>query len=219
MVPTALRSGFARARRTSRSGERERGIAILSVITVLVALLLIAVPFVISMKLARERTESNVARAQARFEAELVSRAVWSFLHQTHPQQEQQRYAAGQRGVEADDRVDSLAEITPGIEYKDVIAREMQAGGVPGANPSDARGSIWSWTVTDVNALVNPNGASPYLLGNLLGSATLAQELDPAATSIMVENVGPSWAPGGSPFRRDGGFLRVGGETVRYTAF
>src|SRR5689334_18709702 len=90
-----------------RGAGRERGIAILSVITVLVALLIIAIPFVIAMKLARERTEVGAARNRARFEAELIARAVASYVHKTHPQYEQQRKATNRGGVDADDTVDA----------------------------------------------------------------------------------------------------------------
>ena len=71
------------------------------------------IPFVISMSLGRKRTESNAARSQARFEAELVCNAVVSFLHATHPAMEQQKRAAGQTGLPADEtarRGDFFAE-------------------------------------------------------------------------------------------------------------
>jgi hypothetical protein len=214
----AMRSTFDRPPR--RPSRRERGIAILSVITVLVALLIIAIPFVISMKLGRDRTQSNAYRNRARFEAEEITRAIASYAHRTHPAFEQQRKMSGGTGEDADDTYDSSHEFTPTAEYRDVIAREFARDASGGtASVADPRGSIWSWRITDCNGLVNPNGASPYLLGNLLGSAVLSSDLDPGATNIRVENVQPLNAPGGSPFKRDGGYIRIGAETIRYKTF
>ena len=192
-----------------------RGIAILSVITVLVTLLMIAIPFVISMKLGRDRTQSSAARNRAAFEAELVARAVASFLHKTHPGVEQTARQGGTGGVFADDTVDSLAEIVPPPSYRKTLGDLIAAGG----GVSDARGSIWSWDVRDANALVNPNGAKADLIANLLGAATLAEDVDPGASSIAVQDVMPLPAMGLTPFREDGGYVRIGAEVIQYTSF
>jgi hypothetical protein len=207
------------ATRVPFRGAGRRGIAILSVVTVLVALLVIAIPFVISMKLGRERTESSAARSRATFEAGLVCRAVVSYVAGTHPHYEQTRRAQGQGGYRADESYDSEAEVVPPPSYRDTIAAEMAKDGGPAASVSDPRGSVWSWRVVDANALVNPNGASPLLLGNLLGSATVAVDVDAAATTIPVENVAPLHIPGATPFKKDGGWIRIGTETIRYASF
>src|SRR5205085_12168605 len=62
---------------------------------------------------------------------ELVCNAVVSFLHATHPAMEQQKRAAGQTGLPADETVDGLEEFIPPPSYKDVIAKEMATNGSP----------------------------------------------------------------------------------------
>lgn len=197
-------------------GGRERGIAILSVITVLTALLLIAIPFVISMKLGRDRTQASAARNRAAFEAELVGRAVVSYLKRTHPGVEQAARAAGGASVFADDTVDSLEEIEPPASYRKTLADLISA---PAGRLADPRGSIWSWEVRDANALVNPNGAKAELLGNLLGAASLSEDLDAGASSFTVKDVMPTPAMGLAAFRENGGYVRVGNEVIAYQAF
>jgi hypothetical protein len=218
MIPSPARRLAAASR--PALGPPDRGIALVAVVTVLVALLIIAIPLAISMKLGRDRTETSAARNQAQFEAGLVADAVASWLRNTHPYYERQRGKGGTGGADADDRVDGLDEVQPPASYRDVISQMSQGGA--GAAPrtvDDPRGSIWSWRVTDANALVNPLGASPYLLGGLLGSATLADDLDASATTIHVTNVAPIAASGLTAFRPTGGYLRIGAETIKYAKF
>src|SRR5437867_11342346 len=73
------------ARPLPRAARPDRGIALLSVVTVIVALIVIAIPFAISMRLGRDRTESSSYRARAAFEADLIVRAVESYLRGTTP--------------------------------------------------------------------------------------------------------------------------------------
>ncbi len=193
-----------------------RGIAILSVITVLVALLMIAIPFVISMKLGRDRTQASAARNRAAFEAELIVRAVASYLHQTHPGVEQSAKQAGAGGLFGDDTVDTLREILPPPSYRKTLSDLVASSG---GNVSNPRGSIWSWDVRDANGLVNPNGAKADLIANLMGAATLSEELDPGANVIAVQDVMPIPAMGLPAFREDGGYIRIGAEVIQYATF
>ena len=204
---------------------RERGIAILSVITVLVALILIAIPFVISQKLGRDRTESSAARSRALFEADLVCRAVTSYLHRSfagYEEDARKRPGSG-GGAFSDERYDSLDEIVPPSSFRQTISDFMRSGGSGASNASanleDPRGSIWSWRVVDANALVNLNGSSPYLIANLLGSGTLAQDLDASSGEISIGDVMPNDPAAPTPFRREGGWIRVGTEVIEYRAF
>lgn len=193
-----------------------RGIAILSVITVLVALLMIAIPFVVSMKLGRDRTQSTAARNRAAFEAELIVRAVASYLTQTNAGVEQSAKQAGAGGLFGDDTVDTLREILPPPSYRKTLSDLVASAG---GNVSNPRGSIWSWDVRDANALVNPNGAKADLIANLFGAATLTEELDPGANVIAVQDIMPIPAMGLSAFREDGGYIRIGAEVIQYTSF
>ena len=216
-----------RSRDRTSARLRERGVAILSVVTVLVALILIAIPFVISQKLGRDRTESSAARSRALFEADLVCRAVTSYLHRTYAgyEEEARKNPGSSSGAFGDERVDSLDEFTPPPSFRQTIADYMRSGtaapGMPTSTASleDPRGSIWSWRVVDANALVNPNGASPYLLGNLLGSGTLAADLDGSSGEISIQGLMPNDPSAPTPFKREGGWIRIGSEVVEYRSF
>ncbi|MDF1702923.1 MAG: hypothetical protein P1V36_17380, partial [Planctomycetota bacterium] len=50
----------------------QRGVAMLIVITILVTMVLIALPFALSMNQGKERTKAVGARTRARFEAETL---------------------------------------------------------------------------------------------------------------------------------------------------
>ncbi len=226
---------------TIRSGDgASRGIALLLVITVLVTLVLVAVPFAISARQGRERTNSELAKGRALFEADLLLEAMKHALGDTHPMLEQDRWFAGERGVESDPTVDSLDEITLGDAFRkkleDSWEQSLASDSVKTSDPglllhlqnlhrrglgpmNDDRGSIWTGVVEDANAKVNPNGASPFLLGALMGSALLAEELDPSAPDIAIEHIASSKMPSLLSFPTDGGWIRIGGETIRYTTF
>lgn len=129
-LPVPGRPGHASARGGRRAAEA--GIAVLSVITVLVGLLMIAIPFVISQKLGRDRTESSAARSRAQLEVELVNRAVISWLRQGTAHAEQERKTRGMGGISADDTVDDVTEVTPPPSYRTVIAGFMsRSAGAP----------------------------------------------------------------------------------------
>lgn len=224
----------------NRIRSQEKGIALLLVITVLVTLVIVAVPFALSMRQGHERTTSELAKGRADFEASLLVEAMKHALGNTHPMMEEERWLAGERGLDADSRVDSLEEIALGDDFRrrleesweqalsqdfsgasdSLLAAHLQALRARGLGlMNDDRGSIWTGVVEDANGKVNPNGASPFLLGNLLGCALLSEELDPSATDIPVEYVVGQRAPKLADFPKDGGFLRIGGETVRYGSF
>ncbi|MHC5012180.1 MAG: hypothetical protein ACYTG6_14760, partial [Planctomycetota bacterium] len=213
---------------------RDRGIAMVIVIAVLVTLVIIAVPFAVSMRQGHERTNTELSRSRAQFEAGLLIENLKQFLGRTHPSQEQELWAGGERSVEADATVDTLSEITPGDGFRRIVeeawlaaldrdptdAYRVQALRARGLGPmNDDRGSIWTGIVEDANARVNPNGASPFLIGNLIGGALLAEELDAGATEIPVEFVTSSKLPGIGGFPPDGGYIRIGREVIRYTRF
>ncbi|MFV1958355.1 MAG: hypothetical protein ACC662_02965, partial [Planctomycetota bacterium] len=212
----------------------ERGIALLLVITVLVTLVIVAVPFAISMRQGRDRTTSEMARDRALFEAGLLLEAMKHGLAATHPAQEQQRWDQGERGVDSDPTVDSLDEITLGDAFRRQLeeiwtavldkdtaqAARQQALRARGLGPmNDDRGSIWTGVVQDANGRVNVNGASPYLLANLMGSALLSEDLDATSPEIAVSNVAQENVPGLDGFPRDGGYIRIGRETIKYDSF
>ena len=217
-----------------RHGASERGIALLLVVTILVTMVLVALPFAVSMRQGEERTQALGAQQRAEDEARLLAEHLGLWLQRTLPSEEQARQDAGERSVDADPTVDTLEEITPDDRFHSKVADMVLKGWVGdrelamraaalksrGLDPiTDDRGSIWSAEVQDAQARVNVEGASPFLLGNLFGGALLAEEVDAGATDIAVEHVsaGHAGLPGG--FDPRGGYIRVAGEVIRYTSF
>ncbi len=224
--------------RTTTTGRpsniRSRGVAMLIVITILVTMVLVAVPFALSMRQGQERTQATVARSRAKYEADLLADLVKMFLVETHPHQEQLRYDRGDRSVQALAAVDTREEITPDDNFRKRVeaeiiaqwekdpamaqrARYLKSRGLGPMN--DDRGSIWTVIVQDAQALVNVNGASPFLIANLLGSALLADDLDTGGGDISVEHVVTGRFGGLQGFKRDGGYIRIGREVIKYEEF
>ncbi len=211
-----------------------RGVALLMVITALVTLLIVAVPFAISMRKGHERTTSEMARGRALFEAELLVEAMKHAMSSTHPAQEQVRWDQGERDIASDPWVDGTDEVALGDDFrrqieslwsaaidKDaVLAGRLQGLKSRGLGPmNDDQGSIWTGVVDDANGRVNVNGCSPFLLGNLFGLALIAEDIDSSSPDIPVVWVSQSKMPSLAGFPRDGGFIRIGRETIRYTSF
>jgi type II secretory pathway pseudopilin PulG len=206
----------------------------LIVITILVTMVLVALPFALSMRQGQERTEAMAARERARQEAETLAQLTTLFLSRGQPYQEQKRAEQGETSVDAMPNVDSLEEILPGDMFREKISKLIESLWLKdpamatrasslasrGLTPlNDDRGSIWTVLVQDAQALVNVNGASPFLLANLLGAAQLSDDLDTSSTDIGVENVVTGHVGGLRGFPADGGTIRIGREVIRYTTF
>ncbi len=72
-------------------GARQKGVAILTVITALAALIVIAVPFLITIRVAYERIETNRARRAARDQADSIMSFLESYLVRTTERVERTR--------------------------------------------------------------------------------------------------------------------------------
>ena len=206
----------------------------LIVVTVLVSMVIVALPFAMSMRQGRERTEAVVARNRAEFESVLLADLAKAFLKRTLPGNEERRWQAGERLVSSDPTVDDLRELTPTEEtFRNKVAQEVLA--VWGKDPQkaarakyleqrgvsalhDDRGSIWTVLIEDAQGRINANGCSPFLLGNVFGGALLSEDLDPGAGDIPVENVTAQFGSM-SGFDPDGGFIRIGNEVIEYESF
>lgn len=220
-------------RRNPRTA-RERGVALLLVVTILVAMVLVALPFAVSMRQGEERTQAIGAQQRAEHESRMLADLVKLHLQRSLPVEEQARQDAGLRSVEADPTVDSLEELTPDDRFRARVADQVLQGWLGdrelasratwlksrGLDPiTDDRGSIWSVEVQDAQARVHVEGASPFLLGNLFGGALLAEDVDAGSGDLAVEHVSAGYGgmPGG--FDPKGGYVRVGGEVIRYASF
>ncbi|MHC4849044.1 MAG: hypothetical protein ACYTEG_11400, partial [Planctomycetota bacterium] len=185
-----------------RSHSNQRGIALLTVITALVALMVIAVPFAISMRMGQERSAVNNARRRAQSTVDSIINFQKAFLLQTTERVETENRSAGVKGKYSDPYMDNVAEIQPSIG-------DMAASlGVPPENLEDPYGLIAGFRVEDENGKINLNGATFFAIGNLMGLAILTEELSPEATEIALSDTT------NFPER---GYVKIGRELIKYT--
>jgi len=180
----------------------ERGIALLTVITCLVALMIIAVPFAISMRMGLERSEVHNARLRARNTVDSILNFQKAYLVQTTENVEIRNRADEAKGAYSDPDMDNLVEIQPTLRHM------ATALGVPASDLEDPYGLIAGAHVEDENGKVNLNSNSVFMLGNLMGLAMLSGDLEPNDTSISLRDTD------NFPER---GFVKVGRELIKYT--
>ncbi len=157
---------------------QEKGIALLTVITALVALMVIAVPFAITMRLSYERSVANRARLLAQRKTDSILRLLEGYLQRTT---ERVEIDNRERQIDADNtdpEVDTHSEIMPS---------ELDVADALGVSPEELRnpyGTIVGWHVEDENGKININNASFFAVGNLLGLSVLSGKLEESSTSI-----------------------------------
>ena len=170
--------------------ESRTGIALIMVIVVLMALLLIATPFAISMRDHQVTVVMHDSAQKARGDTDNVRNLVTGKLASTTHAQ-----------TDATPEVDSLDEIEGCADLKDVDDVE----GIQ--NP---RARIWSAAVEDEQAKLNVNAISPFALSNLMGARTvLGEKVSDSDTDIPVED--------SSMFDAEGGFVVVDAELIKYS--
>jgi hypothetical protein len=185
-----------------RNKRNERGIALLTVITALMALMVIAVPFAIAMRMGRERSVATNAKARARHQVESVLRFLESYLVRSTERVEIENRANDVDSTNNDPESDTLAEIQP------TMANMGSALGVTASELQDPYGTILGWEVEDENGKLNLNSASFFALGNLMGMSVLSNELSEGETNITLEDA--------SSFP-ERGYVKIGRELIKYT--
>ncbi len=126
-----------------KSRNNDRGIAILTVITVLVALMVIAVPFAISMRLGYERSEQNNARVKAKRQVDSTMRFLEAALVRTTERVESENRLNKSTAINNNPEKDTFAEFTPSM--KDMA----DALGVDPSELENAYGTILGFRVYD----------------------------------------------------------------------
>jgi hypothetical protein len=145
----------------------------MTVITALVALMVIAVPFVIHMRMGYERSRAHNARSLARNTVDSTLQFLEAYLMRTTDRVEMQNRANDAKGDNCDPTVDTIAEVKPGL---DPIARALDK--TP-EQLQDPYGTIVGWEVEDENGKLNLNSASFFALGNLMGLSVIARDVEP----------------------------------------
>lgn len=185
------------------SARGQRGIALVMVIVIVAMLVVIAVPFAMSMRMAYRSSQTYVHQTQARLAARgAVARGVHD-LYRTHDGLEMAGAAEGWNTPAFDSELEILAAIElPGL------AAERRV--IPGGPISNV---LYAARVEDEQGKININSASPWLLGNLLASAIVAENVDAGQTDIPVDPESAGYFP------PENGILWYYGELVTYRKF
>lgn len=164
------------------------GIAMITVIVVLVAMALVATPFAVSMRNLESASLLSEQRERARAGAEVALAAARRHLEETHPFLD---LATPRQDTRAELMPDDLAE-----RFGDLL-------------PRDPRGSIRSVRIADERGKIHLGSAPPWLLGRLLGGVSFltaeAAADDRSLALASTDGFEPS------------GLALVGGELVEYS--
>ncbi len=174
--------GSARA-----SGGRD-GFVLLTVLIVLLALLVLTVPYLTTARNADRASAQLAHRTQARLSLDAAGRHARALLSQSHA------------SIDPTPDSDSLDEIEVRARFDPEFLEAQNAGG-----PS------FDLEVTDVSGMIDLETAPPQLLANLWGLGTRLGEAVPANGDelpvVSMQGLDP-----------EGGIVVVGGEWIRYGA-
>jgi hypothetical protein len=180
----------------------QRGIALLTVITALVALMIIAVPFAITMRMGYERSVHHNARSEAKNQVDSVLRFLEAYAVRTTERVELENRANDRKDLDnADPEMDTAEEFTPTLGDMSLALNVTQE------EITDGYGTNLGWEIEDENGKLNLNTCSFFALGNMLGLSRLSKEIEPSATIIQLDDA--------SQFP-DRGYVKIGRELVKY---
>jgi hypothetical protein len=165
--------------RRSRAAEHggERGLALVTVLLVLLALLVLSAPFLMTARNASKAGTQLADRAQARLALDAATRHARAALGESHPAVDRTPY------------FDDEEELTalPPLDPKFLDAH-------------DAAGVMWDAKIEDVAGRIDLNSAPPQVIANLLGATTrLVKEIDDkdveldVASAFGLPRVGYVW--------------------------
>ena len=191
----------------------ERGVALILVLTALLGLLVLAVPF---LDIARHEEAASVAplaRAEARARAEATLRYGEYVLEAGHAGEEALRdQGAASLGGRAYDTptTDTPEEASVPVDLVDAkgqVARDRD--GTALFHHRDSRGATVDLRVRDEQAWPNIFSATPFMLSATLGRTLLAKDMTETDAEMRVED--------GSFLAANGGYVNCEGEVIGYT--
>jgi hypothetical protein len=175
------------------------------VIVILAALIAIAAPFALSMRL-EERTARGFSAA---LRADMAARAARELavrrLLDLHPDLERTRAVAEKKLADSPE------------DFTDPAALKVDLADLPGDAAllvRDPKGTILAAEIEDEQGKIDLNSAGGRLLGNLLGVAVLAKDIGSDARDIELEDPPPFFSDG-DPETFDG-LLEIDGELIAY---
>ncbi len=174
---------------------REKNTNAMAMAIVLIALgilFMIGIPFAVVMKVEKRMRSNALLNTKARFAAEGILDYAVSRLTKTCDHHE--RYTA-------QDALWKTPDYDSPQEYDVALS-------VPGKNLADPKGDFWSVSVEDEQGKISANSASPWLLGNLIGSAIIKETAQPYDSVILVDST--------FSFADESGYLWIEGELIFY---
>lgn len=169
-----------------------RGMALMMVIVALGILVLVAIPFAISMRV--EQRASDVALLKTRARLGAISAMNYAMARLSQGCDNQERY------VKQEPPYQTPSYDSP-QEYEVNIL-------IPGLDVQNPKGDLWSVYVEDEQGKININSATPWLLGNLMGSALVKASATPVDKEIVVDTT--------YHFPKQGGYVWINGELIHY---
>ncbi len=197
---------------------RERGYALLLVISVIAALAVIAAPFALAMRYHEQSSRGQAGLTTARRLAQTGRNRAIAELLASHPEYDRQNpdISAAERGTgltgNDDPDFDGLDELRPEMVSMTFVDSEGNERLV--IDPTDTRGTMFDAEVEDENGKIDLNGAGSLCIGNLFGVATLAQDVEPDHEDIAVWSADRFYTDG-DPTTLDG-FVRIDNELIAY---
>lgn len=201
-VSGAARPGPRRGRRS-----RRRGIALVSVVAVLVLLMIVATPFLLSMRDSAHRGERVLWSDRANAEAESLFEQVRGHLTTSVEHVERRALDSLGAGAGAQGEVRPPNFATPSADTADEFA--LPAELLAEMNVLSGRDHrVWDVEVRDAQSRFNLNSCSFGILANLLGCAELTGPLESSDDRIAVSDL--------TGFPAEDGVVRIGTEVIRY---
>jgi len=189
-----------------RRPSRRDGFAVIMVVIVLVALVVVAAPFLVSMKIHESTTRRALAQTQARMAARGARNHAMAALYRTHLANERDNPVPPFNTPYYDHAeelyVPAYPFFVPGIQEK---TRS------PFAYP---HGVTASTVVADEQGKINLNTTPPLLFGSLLSATELTRSVGSGETRIRVTST--ESFPKGDRRGKIAGYLWINGELIAY---
>jgi hypothetical protein len=189
-----------------RGAGNKDGVALLMVVLVITGLIIIATPFLISMRLQEKVSKSIAWKVRAKHVARGALRHAVNVLCDTHEDTERLNFFNNTSGTFNTIDYDDGSELT--VTFDDV-SRDANF------HMANSSGTIWDARIEDENGKININSAPPLLISNLLGVSVLAESINAMDSTIPLEDTTPFYTDRNA--ETVDGFVRIDGEFIAYT--
>lgn len=203
--------------------QKKKAIAIISVVTTMAFLALIATPFLVSMILQKKSSNNFLNQAKARVAARGAFEYAGYYLAQGEYTQELERKIALEKSPSKHQELFSTPDYDTYLELyvpMTPLQKTLEQAILPAHKDKinwnnttplqilNQKGVFWSVEVEDEQAKANLNSASPWFLGNLFASALVTEIASETDQTIQVEST--------ENFSPKGGLLWYQGELISY---